>query len=68
MPGSKREYRNAVEEGVQFLFNRQPIEIVGETRVEGVKFVTTQLGAPDERGAAARSRSQAPRRSSPPTA
>lgn len=50
MPGSKREYRNAVEEGVQFLFNRQPIEIVGEARVEGVKFVTTQLGAPDERG------------------
>ncbi len=50
MPGSKREYRNAVDEGVQFLFNRQPVEIVGDGKVEGVKFVLTQLGEPDERG------------------
>jgi len=50
MPGSRREYRNAVEEGVQFLFNRQPVEIVGGNRVEGVKFVTTELGPPDRRG------------------
>ncbi|MGB7289700.1 MAG: FAD-dependent oxidoreductase, partial [Candidatus Macondimonas sp.] len=47
MPGSRREYRNALEEGVRFLFNRQPVEIVGNGRVEGVKFVTTELGAPD---------------------
>jgi glutamate synthase (NADPH/NADH) small chain len=50
MPGSKREVTNAKEEGVQFLWNRQPIEIVGNGKVEGVKMVTTQLGAPDERG------------------
>ena len=50
MPGSKREVANAKEEGVQFLWNRQPIEIVGSERVEGVKVVTTQLGEPDERG------------------
>lgn len=50
MPGSKREVANAKEEGVQFLWNRQPIEIVGSDRVEGVKVVTTQLGEPDERG------------------
>ena len=50
MPGSKREVANAREEGVQFLWNRQPIEIVGSDRVEGVKVVTTQLGDPDERG------------------
>jgi len=50
MPGSKREVANAKEEGVQFLWNRQPIEIVGEDRVEGVKVVTTALGEPDERG------------------
>jgi glutamate synthase (NADPH) small chain len=50
MPGSKREVANAKEEGVQFLWNRQPIEIVGTDRVEGVKVVTTQLGEPDERG------------------
>lgn len=50
MPGSRREYRNAAEEGVRFLFNRQPVEIIGNGHVEGVKFVTTQLGAPDTRG------------------
>ncbi len=50
MPGSKREVANAKEEGVEFLWNRQPVEIVGGDKVEGVKFVTTQLGEPDERG------------------
>ena len=50
MPGSKKEVANAKEEGVQFLWNRQPIEIVGDEEVEGVKVITTQLGAPDERG------------------
>ena len=42
---------NAREEGVNFLFNRQPIEVVGENgKVTGVKVVTTQLGEPDSRG------------------
>lgn len=50
MPGSMREVANAKEEGVEFLWNRQPIEIVGDGKVEGVKVVTTQLGEPDERG------------------
>ena len=50
MPGSRREVANAKEEGVRFMFNRQPVAIVGTGRVEGVKVVTTQLGAPDERG------------------
>jgi glutamate synthase (NADPH/NADH) small chain len=50
MPGSRREVANAKEEGVRFLWNRQPLEIVGNDRVEGVKVVTTELGAPDERG------------------
>lgn len=50
MPGSKREVANAKEEGVEFLWNRQPVEIVGNNLVEGVKVVTTQLGEPDERG------------------
>ncbi len=50
MPGSRRDYKNSREEGVEFLFNRQPIEIVGSDRVEGVKLVTTALGAPDARG------------------
>jgi len=50
MPGSKREVANAKEEGVQFLWNRQPVAIVGEAQVEGIKLVTTQLGEPDARG------------------
>jgi glutamate synthase (NADPH/NADH) small chain len=50
MPGSRREVNNAREEGVQFLWNRQPVEIVGDGKVEGIKVVTTALGEPDERG------------------
>jgi glutamate synthase (NADPH/NADH) small chain len=50
MPGSRREVTNAREEGVQFLFNRQPVEIVGNGKVDGVKVVTTKLGEPDENG------------------
>jgi glutamate synthase (NADPH) small chain len=50
MPGSRRDYKNSKEEGVEFLFNRQPIEIVGADRVEGVKVVQTRLGPPGPRG------------------
>ncbi|SBS29717.1 Glutamate synthase [NADPH] small chain [Marinomonas aquimarina] len=50
MPGSRKEVRNAREEGVQFLFNRQPVEIVGDGKVEGIKVVETQMGEPDENG------------------
>ena len=50
MPGSRREVANAQEEGVEFLFNRQPIAIVGSGKVEGIKMVTTRLGEPDENG------------------
>jgi glutamate synthase (NADPH) small chain len=50
MPGSRRDYRNSREEGVTFLFNRQPVEIVGADRVQGVKLVETRLGPPDRRG------------------
>ena len=50
MPGSRREVKNAKEEGVRFLFNRQPVAIVGNDCVEGVKVVTTKLGEPDANG------------------
>jgi len=50
MPGSRRDYKNSKEEGVTFLFNRQPIEIVGADRVQGVKLVQTRLGPPGPRG------------------
>ena len=50
MPGSRKEVANAKEEGVHFLFNRQPVEIVGNGKVEGIKLVSTELGEPDENG------------------
>ena len=51
MPGSRREVQNAREEGVRFLFNRQPIEVVeyfGEAI--GIKVVETELGEPGPDG------------------
>lgn len=50
MPGSRREVANAKEEGVRFLFNRQPVAIVGDGSVEGIRVVQTRLGDPDDRG------------------
>ena len=50
MPGSRREVINAKEEGVQFEFNIQPIEIIGGKNVEGVKTIQTKLGEPDQNG------------------
>jgi glutamate synthase (NADPH) small chain len=50
MPGSRREVVNAQEEGVQFEFNIQPIEILGKNKVEGVKTMQTKLGEPDQNG------------------
>lgn len=52
MPGSRREVKNAREEGVVFKFNRQPVELIADAagKVEGVKVVTTTMGEPDGNG------------------
>jgi len=50
MPGSMREVENAKEEGVRFLWNRQPLELTGTQQVEGVQLIRTELGAADARG------------------
>jgi len=52
MPGSPREVQNAKEEGVNFQFNLQPLDIAVDDNGSacGVKFVKTQLGAPDAAG------------------
>ncbi|KEY59970.1 glutamate synthase small subunit [Serratia sp. DD3] len=52
MPGSRREVKNAREEGVEFKFNLQPlsIEVNSAGRVAGIKMVRTQLGAADANG------------------
>jgi glutamate synthase (NADPH/NADH) small chain len=52
MPGSPREVQNAKEEGVNFQFNIQPLDIAVDENGKacGVKFVRTQLGAADAKG------------------
>ncbi|NVK57672.1 MAG: FAD-dependent oxidoreductase [Alteromonadaceae bacterium] len=52
MPGSRREVVNAREEGVEFEFNVQPLDIaVDETgKAVGVKLVRTEMGEPDAAG------------------
>ncbi|BEV73294.1 FAD-dependent oxidoreductase [Paludibacterium sp. THUN1379] len=51
MPGSRREVANAKEEGVEFLWQRQPLGI--ERAADGslrVKLAETRLGEPDAKG------------------
>ncbi|GIX34827.1 MAG: glutamate synthase subunit beta [Lysobacteraceae bacterium] len=51
MPGSRREVKNARDEGVAFLFNLQPLAIEGrDGRVEALRLVETRLGEPDGKG------------------
>ncbi|HEX7763350.1 MAG TPA: FAD-dependent oxidoreductase, partial [Cellvibrio sp.] len=52
MPGSRKEVQNAREEGVEFLFNLQPLGIETDAKGNacGVKVVTTELGEPDAKG------------------
>ena len=50
MPGSRREVFNSKEEGINFLFNQQPLEIVGTEQVTGVKLIETKPGDPDTSG------------------
>jgi glutamate synthase small subunit-like protein len=52
MPGSKKEVKNAREEGASFEFNVQPvnIEIDKNGQVTGIRLLRTQLGEPDAKG------------------
>ncbi|CDL79196.1 FAD-dependent oxidoreductase [Xenorhabdus cabanillasii] len=52
MPGSRREVKNAREEGAEFQFNLQPVSIEVNDRghVQGVRVAKTQLGEMDEKG------------------
>jgi glutamate synthase (NADPH/NADH) small chain len=52
MPGSKKEYKNAMEEGVNFTFFTSPKEIIigDKGRAVAVQAVKTVLGAKDESG------------------
>jgi glutamate synthase (NADPH/NADH) small chain len=52
MPGSKKEYINAKEEGVDFEFYTSPKEIIVNElgKITAIKMIRTQLGEPDEGG------------------
>jgi glutamate synthase (NADPH) small chain len=52
MPGSEKEYANALEEGAEFEFLTNPVEIVADESgaVSGVRCVRMELGPPDASG------------------
>ena len=52
MPGSKKEVKNAKEEGAHFEFNVQPVELVLDAsgKVNGIRLLRTRLGEPDAQG------------------
>jgi len=52
MPGSRKEYHNALEEGATFEFLTNPVEIVAgpDGAVAAVRCVRMELGAPDASG------------------
>jgi len=51
MPGSQHEVDNALEEGVRFNFNVQPLEIIEKQgQATGVRVVETRLGLADDSG------------------
>lgn len=59
MPGSRKEFTNAKEEGIAFEFNAQPVAIEAEPvavetdgagKVTGIKIARTRMGEADARG------------------
>ncbi|WP_342324085.1 formate-dependent uric acid utilization protein AegA [Kosakonia sp. BYX6] len=52
MPGSKKEVKNARDEGAVFEFNVQPVnlELDNSGKVCGIRLLRTQLGEPDAKG------------------
>lgn len=52
MPGSRKEVKNASEEGAEFIFNVQPrhIQIGAQGEVIGISLIRTELGEPDGSG------------------
>lgn len=52
MPGSRKEYANALEEGARFEFLTNPLSVIGDEtgQVSKVRCVRMELGAPDASG------------------
>ena len=52
MPGSRKEYENATEEGARFMFLNNPVEVLGNEagEVDRVRCIRMELGEPDASG------------------
>ena len=52
MPGSVKEYKNAIEEGVEFVFHASPKEVIlgDNANAVGIHMAKTVLGSKDESG------------------
>ena len=50
MPGSAREVKNAIEEGVEFIWLSSPKKFLGQNKVEEVEVSKMKLGEPDSSG------------------
>jgi glutamate synthase (NADPH/NADH) small chain len=53
MPGSRREVKNARDEGVEFVFNRQPLRMEGGDTVTGVRVAPSSSATGEEESIAA---------------
>lgn len=52
MPARREEVHHAMEEGVQFMFQTAPLEILGneDGTVRALRYVRMEMGEPDEKG------------------
>ncbi len=50
MPARHEEIVHAEQEGIEFMLLNNPVEIIGEDKVEGIKCIKMRLGEPDESG------------------
>ena len=50
MPGSAREVKNAIEEGVEFIWLSSPKKFLGKDKVQEVEVNKMKLGEPDSSG------------------
>ena len=50
MPGSQREVFNAIEEGVDFIWQTLPLEYLGKEKIEKINISKVHLGPADESG------------------
>ncbi len=50
MTALPEEIHEAREEGINFMFYVSPVEILGDSRVEAVKFICNEMGEPDASG------------------